>query len=142
MLQRRALRWRAIVAAVVAVSLVAFCCWLFTGWATDNTKNSALKETEQLLRSAGSHPIGALPKDDIPSYLWVGEECWSFLQEALKSSGQHTTTVTYYNQDDPKYNFRDVDEVFLRVDFADKPSAFVRYYEGGIQDCAPMKPSY
>ncbi len=140
MLRRSALKWWLIAAAVVAIGLVAFCGWLFTGWKTDDAKTSALKETEQLLRAAGSHPVGVLPTSDIPSYLWVDEECWSFLQDSmLKSSGTHTTTVTSYNQDEPNYNFRDVNEVFLQVDFADAPSAFVRYYEGGIQGCGLAK---
>lgn len=140
MLRRSALKWWLFAAVVVASSLVAFCNWFFTGWATDDAKTSAIKETEQLLTAAGLHPNGVLPLNDIPSYLWVNDECWSFLQGSMfKSSGIHTTTVTYYNQDEPNYNFRDVHEVFLRVDFADTPSAFVRYYEGGIQGCSPMK---
>ncbi len=140
MFRRQAFRWWLIVAAIVAISIVAFFSWANTAWKTDDAKTSALKETERLLSDAGSYPIGPLPKKDIPSYLWVNEDCWSFLQNSmLKSSGTHTTTVTYYNQDEPNYNFRDVDEVLLRVDFADESSAFVGYYEGGIQGCSPMK---
>lgn len=140
MLRHSAIKWWLLAATVVAISIVAFYSWVDTAWRSDDAKTSALKETEQLLKAAGSRPSGVLPQNDIPSYLWVNEECWSFLQSSmLKSSGTHTTTVTSYNQDEPNYNFRDVDEVFLRVDFVDTPSAFVRYYEGGIQGCSPMK---
>jgi hypothetical protein len=140
MLRRSALKWWLLATAVVAIGFVAFCGWLFSGLATDDAKTSAIRETEQLLKAAGLHPKGVLPLNDISSYLWVDEECWSFLQGSMvKSSGMHTTTVTYYNQDEPNYNFRDVHEVLLQVDFAHTPGAYVRYYEGGIQGCSQMK---
>ncbi len=105
-----------------------------------DAKQEAIDETEQLLSAAMKYSSGPLPQNEIPSNMWVNEGCWSFLQDSmLKSSGTHTTTITYYNQDDPNYHFRDVDEMFLQVDFAAAPSAFVRFYEGGLQGCSPMK---
>ncbi len=134
---RRRSTWIRIVLGVI---LIAPCVVCAIGLSY-NAKEEAIDETEELLSAAKKYSTGALPLNDIPSNMWVDEECWSLLQDSmLKSSGVHTTTVTYYNRDDPNYHFRDVDEIFLQVDFSDGRAAFVRFYEGGIQGCAQIRP--
>ena len=135
MLRCQALRRWVIVTAVIAVSLLAFCSWLFTGWVTDNAKNSALKGTEQLLSSAGSRPTGALPKDDIPSYLWGGKECWTHLQNAmLKNSNQYVTQIAYNSDDIPNYPSNN-HEVGVTVIFADGDRIMLDYFQRGLIGC-------
>ncbi len=135
-LRRRRIGILIVILAFVFIAPIVVCA---TGFSYD-AKKEAIDETQQLLFAAGKYPTGPLPQNDVPSSIWVDEGCWSLLQDSmLKSSGTHTVTITYYNQDDPNYHFRDVDEIFLQVDFAGKSSTFVRFYEGGIQGCSPVK---
>lgn len=132
-------RRRVWVLLIIAVLLIVSFAVYVIGFSYD-AKKKAIDETEQLLFAARKYPTGPLPQYNIPSNIWVDEECWSFLQDSIvKSSGTHTTTVTYYSKESSNYGHRDVDVIQLQVDFAGRPSAIVRFYEGGIQGCSPMK---
>ncbi len=135
MLQRSAFKWWLLAVTVVAISIVAFCSWVNTAWRTDDAKTSALKQTNQLLTSAGSHPVGDLPKNDLPSYLWVNEKCWTRLQSAMaKNSNQYVAEIVYDSNDIPNYP-GNRSEVGVSVKFADGDSILVDYYQGGLLGC-------
>jgi hypothetical protein len=104
---------------------------------------AAFAATNVLLTATQAHPNGPLPKDDpaLPSYVWVSEECWTLLQQAMITNAYTYTLalLSTYNPDSNPYWQRDVSEVFVRVDFRHGQDAQVQYYEGGLADCQAMK---
>ena len=135
MLQRSALKWWLLAAAVVTISLVALCSLLFTLWTMDDAKNAALKSTEQLLSVAAAHPTGSLPKDDIPSQLWVDEECWTRLQGAMaKNVNRYVTEVTYNSDDIPNITHAH-EEVGITVIFSDGERILIDYFQRSWLGC-------
>ena len=126
---------------ILTVLLIAPIVVCVVGFSYD-AKQEAIDETEQLLSAARKYPTGPLPQNDIPSNMWVSEWCWSVLQNSmLKSSSLHTTTITYYGKESPKYSSRsrDVDEIYLQVDFPGSQSVIIGFYEGGLGGCSLLK---
>ena len=135
MLRRSALKWWLITAAVVATGLVAFCSLLYTIWRTDDAKSVALKSTEQLLNVAASHPTGSLPKNDIPSQLWVNKECWTRLQSAMaKNVNRYVTEVTFNSDDIPNISHAH-EEVGMTVIFSDGERTQINYFQREVVSC-------
>ncbi len=135
MFRRRALKWWLIASAVVAIVFIAFCSLLLTLWANDDAKNAALKSTDQLLSVAALHPTGALPKNDIPSQLWVDEECWTRLQGAMaKNVNRYVTEVTYNSDDVPNIPHNH-EEVGITVIFSDGERIQINYFQRSVVSC-------
>jgi hypothetical protein len=135
MLRRSALKWWLLAAILITISSVVLRIWVDMAWRTDDAKTSALKQTYQLLTAAGSHPVGDLPKNDLPAYLWVGEKCWTRLQSAMtKNSNQYAAEIAYDSNDIPDY-LGNRSEVGVTVKFADGDSILVDYYQGGLLGC-------
>lgn len=103
----------------------------------DTPKESALQQTEQILRAAQRYPTGSLPKENLPSYLWVGEDCWRFLQEAMvQSSNRYTITIEQsFNSEDSPISSRAMIEIFILVNFASGRRGEILYYQGGLTGC-------
>lgn len=121
---------------VVSLLMLATCgisSWyiysVFGSWASYDAKEVALQETQELILATQK------PIDHSAPYFAI-DACWRFLQKATyENANQYTLDVSYYNQDDPNYNWRDVDEVTVDINFADGRKAVISYYEGGMVSC-------
>jgi len=135
MFRRRALKWWLNTAVVAAIGFVALCSLLLILWTNDDAKNAALKSTEQLLSIAASHPTGVLPKNDIPSQLWVSEECWTRLQDAMaRNVNRYVTEVTYNSDDIPNISHAH-EEVGIAVIFSDGERILIYYFQRSLIGC-------
>ncbi|HTP09042.1 MAG TPA: hypothetical protein VMP08_12380 [Anaerolineae bacterium] len=135
MRRRSAVKWWLIGAAVVAIGLIAFCSWLVVAGIADDAKSAALDSTEQLLRTAASHPDGPLPKDDISSKLWIDEQCWTRLQHAMaKNVNRYVTEVTFNSDDIPNISHAH-EEVGIAVIFSDRERIQVNYFQREVVSC-------
>ncbi len=135
MLRRQARKWWWTTAIIVAISLLAFCSWVFVAGITDDAKSAALDSTEQLLRLAASHPDGPLPKNDISSKLWIDEQCWTRLQHAMaKNANRYITEVTYNSDDIPNISHAH-EEVGIAVIFSDGKRIQVNYFQRSVVSC-------
>ena len=96
---------------------------------TFDAKTDALEKTNQLLFDIQNSL-------ETPTWRFGNYGCWIFLRNALKDQGnEYDLQVAYYNWDDPNYNWRDVDEVYIDVNFSEDKWARVLYYEGGFNGC-------
>jgi hypothetical protein len=103
----------------------------------------ALDATKTLLEATEEHPTGPLPTSDpnLPSYLWVNENCWRLLQQAMAANENIYTLdiISYYNSDNDPNRWRDAVEVWVQVDFKNGLDAKVLYSQGGLAGCQEMR---
>jgi hypothetical protein len=129
--------------ASVATAVIPLCVLLcFSTWAlfrfTPDAKTSAINDVECILSSIRSNPGAPLPK---LCGFFLGDKCAAFLKQALsENAGKHITQVTYYNWDDPKYDYRDVDVVEVGVFFPNGRQATFDFYQGGLDQCGEEFP--
>lgn len=125
---------------IAAICITAFAAlWYFFDTLSHlpDAKTEAVNNTNQIMSSLEKNPGSPPPT---PFALWIDQQCWEFLQSAMRdNSGQFYTEATYYNLDDPNYNWRPVDEVTVSVFFPDGRKAEFFFYEGGLNGCQGQK---
>jgi hypothetical protein len=131
-----------IVVALIALGLLG---WLVlssierqvTEGKVSDPRTTALNAANELLLAAQAHPTGTITSSGLPSYLWVNEKCWIFLQDAtLQSSGQYTITITsYYDSKDDPNRIRDATEIFMKVIFSNRRQGEILFSQGGLTGC-------
>jgi len=123
------------------------------GWFTYNTillkerdgdpKQIALKDTDILLSAVKSHPNGQMPHDssDLPSYLWVNEDCWEFIQEVMKQNNNNYSleVVSYDDSRKDPYPVHDLIEIFVQVKFPNNRRAEMLFAQGTLKGCREIK---
>ena len=140
----RQLKWFAgiIVFALTALGVIGwFVFSSIQGQVTEekayDPRTTALNAANQLLVTAQAHPTSTITSSGLPSYLWVNEKCWTFLQDAaVQSSGQYTLTITsYYDSKDDPNRIRDTIEIFMKVTFSNRRQGEILFSQGGLTGC-------
>jgi hypothetical protein len=127
------LKWSWILILFFVVVLTCGLVWLYISSApnTLSPRESALNETRKLLSVVATKTVGPLP-NDLPGYLRVNDDCWTFLQQSMnKNANQYKLTVTS-EYDSPGYQRI---EVYLNIDFPDGNRAEMYYSQGGLSGC-------
>lgn len=142
---RRYLFW------VVAIGVAALASFSIVSWwslrtvlvptETQTPKESALNQTEQLLTATKNNRATTLPKDEMPSYLWVSDSCWNALRSAMSQNlDQYKLSInSYYNSNESPTPARSAVEIFILVDFPNGQQVEVLYYQGGITGCSEVR---
>lgn len=123
-----------VIAVAVCVMSGVVVCRVIVGAVNYDAYEAAIQATERLLSYIREYPTDSLPLDELPSYLWVREDCWTLLQEAMiQNSGQYSLTARYNG-----IPYRPVDDILVRVDFADGRQVEVLFYQGGLVGCSEV----
>jgi hypothetical protein len=122
------------------VALIGSAVWFYFSPAisTLSPHESALNETRQLLSAVAQNTTGPMPKD-LPGYLRVNEDCWTFLQQSMnKNANQFKLTVkNEYNSFNDPNSVHQLIEVWINIDFPDGQRAEMYYSQGGLSGCHP-----
>jgi hypothetical protein len=102
-----------------------------------NPIEDAITLSEKLIDYATAYPIGKIPYNDIPSNLWVEEDCWELLQRVVNENGKTYQVTAYKNGIG---DFRPVDDIIAQIDFSNGKRILIGYYEGGLTWCQEPKP--
>lgn len=134
------LKWLMILILLFVVALIGSAVWFYFSLtsSTLSPRESALEETQQLLTVVARKTTGPMPKD-LPGYLRVNEECWTFLQQNMnKNANQYELTVTdEFNSSDYPNSVHELVEVWINIDFPDGKRAEMYYSQGGLSGCQP-----
>ena len=124
-----------LLATTVGCVIIGFPVYrLINASGNTNAYDEAIQSTERLLSYVQEYSVGPPPRDVLPSYLWVSDSCWAFLQEAmLQNSGQYSLTAR-----DNGIPFRPVDDILVRVNFTNGHQIDLNFYEGGLVACSRM----
>ncbi len=126
-----------VTAVILLCVLVCFYTWALFRF-TPDAKTGAINDVQCILSSIQSNPGTPLPKH---CGFFLGDKCAAFLEQALsENAGKHITQVTYYNWDDSKYDYRDVDIVEIGVFFPNGLQATFDFYQGGLDRCGEEIP--
>jgi len=105
-----------------------------TSWINTDPQEEALQLTRQFLMVAQNHPIGPLPKTELPSYLWVDEDWWGFFQEAMARNGSQYTLKVRRNPSIPNPESSSI-EFLVLISFPQGRQAELSFYRGGVSGC-------
>jgi hypothetical protein len=100
-----------------------------------NPIEDAVTSSKKLLEYATNYPTEEMPRNDIPSYLWVTDDCWELLQRTITENGKSYRVTAYKNGPD----FRDVNDIISQIDFSTGRRILIGYYEGGLTWCREPK---
>jgi hypothetical protein len=84
---RMSRKWCVVVlllAAAVGCVIIGFSIYRAVNVAANyNAYDEPIQSTELILSYVQEYSVGPPPRDVLPSYLWVSDSCWMFLQEAM-----------------------------------------------------------
>jgi hypothetical protein len=132
---------RILVISFVVLSLFSFACWSINAFLQSlenklSPRESALRQTQELLSFIETHPKGP-----VPNSLFGNSDCWAFLQKNMTSNAnQYKLIVTneYDSKNDPMAVHENT-EVWLIIDFANGQRAEMYYWQGGLAECREIK---
>jgi hypothetical protein len=133
-------RWHLLGILLVFAFSTFLLYWFMANRLTSTTnlssRDSAIKQTRELLTAVKDHPTGSMP-DTLPGYLRGGIGCWAFFQyQMAQDSNQYKIGVSSeYDSRNSSEVSRDMTEIWLNVDFSNGRSAEIYYYQGGLAGC-------
>lgn len=141
-----------IIFAILSILIIVFAMFILiqrlillgrSGDQVLTAEGQALVDVRKLLDVVVSHSRGDMPRDTdtIPSYLWVGDDCWSLLQERMASNNNkfQLDVNDFYNPLSLPYPVKYDEQVTINVVFPDGHVVEVLYYKGGLAGCREGK---